>query len=187
MWNPADVSSDEKETGESSDASDKMNKKNKNNGNAMTNFGFSVEKVIIHTEPTPASAPNAPPHYNSATSSTNADTVLEVIDITTILYNKNATYGLLLLLLFQVVWRRGLEFVLSGSPVHLSVVREQRARSGLRELATELRSRRHLLSRIRPLAQSSPERQHRPQLLQKHIQSASASASARGRTRHRSR
>jgi hypothetical protein len=47
---------------------------NTENKKDSTNFGFSVEKVIVHAEPT-----NSPNHYNSFTdTSIDADKVLEV-------------------------------------------------------------------------------------------------------------
>jgi hypothetical protein len=39
-----------------------------------TNWGFTVEKIIVHSEPT-----NSPHHYNSMNSSTDADVILQVI------------------------------------------------------------------------------------------------------------
>jgi hypothetical protein len=38
-----------------------------------TNWGFTVEKIIVHSEPT-----NSPHHYNSINSSTDADVILQV-------------------------------------------------------------------------------------------------------------
>lgn len=40
----------------------------------LSNFGFSIEKVIVLTEPTE----DKYNHYNNVNSSTNADTILEV-------------------------------------------------------------------------------------------------------------
>lgn len=39
------------------------------------NFGFSIEKIIVHTEPNL----DRNDHYNSPNASTNADRILEVI------------------------------------------------------------------------------------------------------------
>lgn len=44
-------------------------------GQPNTNYGFSIEKIIIHKEPTT----DVYDHYNNANSSTNADKILEVI------------------------------------------------------------------------------------------------------------
>lgn len=41
-----------------------------------TNWGFTVEKIIVHSEPT-----NSPHHYNSMNSSTDADVILQVLKI----------------------------------------------------------------------------------------------------------
>jgi hypothetical protein len=42
-----------------------------------TNYGFNIEKIIVHSEPTL----NETDHYNSPNSSTNADRILEVSNL----------------------------------------------------------------------------------------------------------